>query len=65
MVLSTEVRALQDVRDRLIARFPHVGREVVEAAVQVARAGIEGPIRQYVPVLVEHAARERLVAITS
>ena len=64
MVLSTEVRALQDVRDRLIARFPHVGRDVVESAVQVAAAGIEGPIRQYVPVLVEHAVRERLVAIT-
>ena len=64
MVLSTEVRALQDVRDRLIARFPRLGPDVVEAAVQVAAAGIEGPIRQYVPVLVEHAARERLVAIS-
>ena len=63
MVLSTEVRALQEVRDRLVERFPQVGLDVVEAAVQVARAGIEGPIRQYVPVLVEHAARERIVAI--
>ena len=55
--------ALLDVQARLAERFPDLDAAVVEAAVRVAYTGLQGPIRDYVPVLVEHAARERLRAL--
>ena len=56
-----EQHALAGVRDRLCQRFPELAPTVVEAAVRVAHAElIESRIRDFVPVLVEHAARERL-----
>ena len=61
----SERDALQDVQDRLKNRFPHLGHEVVEAAVRVAQAQLNGPIRDYVPVLVEHLARDRLSGMSS
>jgi hypothetical protein len=64
MANPTEARALEAVRERLVQRFPQVGPEVVEAAVHTARAAINGPVLQFIPVLVEHAARQRLVDIT-
>jgi hypothetical protein len=33
---------------------------VVEAAVRLAHSELTGPVRDFVPVLVEHAARDRL-----
>ena len=51
---------MAEVQQRLEARFPDLDPTVVEAAVQVAAAGITGPVRDYVPLLVERAARERL-----
>ena len=51
---------MAEVQQRLEARFPDVDPAVVEAAIQVAAAGITGPVRDYVPLLVERAARERL-----
>jgi hypothetical protein len=57
---AAEKKALQEVEGRLNERFPHLGEEVVEAAVRVAAAELTGPIRDYVPVLVEHTARDRL-----
>ncbi|MDQ1679980.1 MAG: hypothetical protein QOI42_839 [Frankiaceae bacterium] len=64
MANPTEARALREVRERLVQRFPELGPEVVEAAVHTARAAITGPVMQYIPILVEHAARQRLVDIT-
>ena len=54
---------MAEVQQRLEARFPDLDPTVVEAAVQVAAAGITGPVRDYVPLLVERAARERLTAM--
>lgn len=59
-----EAAALGDVQERLADLFPQLEIEVVEAAVRLAYADLTGPIRDYVPVLVEHAARERLRALT-
>lgn len=58
-----EARALQEVQDRLRARFPYLGEEAVEAAVRQATSKLTGPVRDFVPVLVEHEAREQLKAM--
>ena len=56
-----EQLALDDVRGRLREQFPDLHPDVVDAAVQRAHAELsESPIRDFVPVLVEHAARDRL-----
>lgn len=55
-----EARAIREVNDRLRARFPDLDPAVVEAAVRVAHAEITGPVREFVPLLVERAARRRL-----
>jgi hypothetical protein len=60
---AAENKALQEVQRRLNERFPHLGEELVEAAVRVAAAELTGPIRDYVPVLVEHTARDRLTSM--
>ena len=57
---SAEMRALAEVQERLQDRFPELDAEVVEAAVILAHAELNGPVRAFVPVLVERAARERL-----
>ncbi|WP_138444646.1 three-helix bundle dimerization domain-containing protein [Sinomonas susongensis] len=56
----TEDQALADVQARLAGRFPELDQEVVAAAVRTAQAEMTGPIRDYVPLLVEHTARDRL-----
>jgi hypothetical protein len=55
-----EARAMAEVQERLEERFPDLDPTVVAAAVQTAAAGITGPVRDFVPVLVERAARDRL-----
>lgn len=57
---ESEARALREVQERLNQRFPYVGIKVVEAAVRVAHSKLTGPVRDFVPVLVEHEARDRL-----
>lgn len=57
---ADELRALSDVRLRLQEHFPQLDAEVVEAAVRLAHSELTGPVRDFVPVLVEHAARDRL-----
>jgi hypothetical protein len=47
----------------LAERFPAVSLELIEAAVRVSLAEMTGQIRDFVPLLVEHAARERLAHI--
>ena len=41
-------------------RFPDLDDGVVEAAVRVAHSELTGRVRDFVPVLVERVARERL-----
>ncbi|KRF39463.1 three-helix bundle dimerization domain-containing protein [Terrabacter sp. Soil810] len=57
---TAEMRALAEVQERLQARFPELDPGVVEASVRLAHAELNGPVRAFVPVLVERAARERL-----
>jgi hypothetical protein len=60
---SEEAKAVAAVADRLAGRFPEVPRDHVVELVNDAHLALEGnPIRDFVPVLVEHAARERLRA---
>ena len=61
MNAEEEARAVDQVVDRLAARFPDVSRDRVAAVVGEEHLELEGnPIRDFVPVLVEHEARERL-----
>ncbi|TQM62870.1 three-helix bundle dimerization domain-containing protein [Humibacillus xanthopallidus] len=55
-----ERRALVEVEERLRRRFPQLDATVVEAAVRLAHAEMTGPVRDFVPLLVERAARDRL-----
>ena len=51
------------VIDRLAGRFPQLEREDIATVVHEAHHQLDGnPIRDFVPVLVEHEARERLQA---
>ncbi len=45
---------------RLARRFDEVPIEIVEAVVRTAHASMTGPIRDYVPILVERQATDRL-----
>jgi hypothetical protein len=61
MQIEEETRAVGLVVDRLAERFPDVAREHVAAIVAEEHLELEGnPIRDFVPVLVEHEARVRL-----
>ncbi|WP_323097433.1 three-helix bundle dimerization domain-containing protein [Intrasporangium sp. YIM S08009] len=60
MERDAEHRALAEVQARLEQRFPHLHPDVVAAAVTVAHQSLDGPVRDFVPVLVEHVARDRL-----
>ena len=55
-----ERQALVEVEARLSRRFPDLDAAVVEAAVRLSYAELTGPIRDFVPLLVERAARDRL-----
>ena len=55
-----ELRDLQGVIERLTTDFPDLPPETVRHLVEEVYAGIDGPIRDYVPVLVERLGREHL-----
>lgn len=57
---QSEAQALDRVRSRLAERFPEAGEAAVASAVSAAHAEMTGPVRDYVPVLVEHTVRGRL-----
>ncbi len=58
---QTEAQALASVIDRLAQRFPERPRSEVEEIVsEELNALSDGPIRDYVPILVERAAKIRL-----
>ena len=56
----SEEQAVQAIEERLRARFPDVDPAVVKDVVHGTHAELTGPVRDFVPVLVEHAARDRL-----
>ncbi|MDN4643346.1 three-helix bundle dimerization domain-containing protein [Arthrobacter sp. PsM3] len=61
MNTDEELRAVGNVVDRLAERFPDISRSSIEEAVREEHRALEGGrVRDYVPVLVEHAARARL-----
>ncbi|MBC9821137.1 three-helix bundle dimerization domain-containing protein [Terrabacter sp. MAHUQ-38] len=60
MSRADELRALADVEERLRERFPELDADVVEAAVRVSYSQLTGGVRDFVPLLVEHSARDRL-----
>ncbi|MEW1953070.1 three-helix bundle dimerization domain-containing protein [Terrabacter sp. NPDC080008] len=57
---AAERKALAEVQARLEKRFPDLHPDVIAAAVRLAHSELVGPVRDFVPVLVEHAARDRL-----
>jgi hypothetical protein len=61
--IDRERVALVVVQERLRQRFPDADATVVEAAVRLSHAALGGPVRDFVPLLVERAAHERLSAI--
>ncbi|MGM7775415.1 three-helix bundle dimerization domain-containing protein [Arthrobacter sp. KNU-44] len=64
MIRDDEARALVAVINHLIERFPDIPRSVVENVVAEEHSSLSGGrIRDYVPVLVEHAAKKRLAKV--
>jgi hypothetical protein len=56
-----EDRAVAHVIDRLAERFPRVSRSSIERAVHQEREALAGNrVRDYIPVLIEHGAKEQL-----
>ncbi|WP_422386418.1 three-helix bundle dimerization domain-containing protein [Cryobacterium breve] len=59
--LDDELQAVDKIVDRLTERFPNLPRSSVERAVREEHETFSGrPIRDFVPVLVEHGVKERL-----
>lgn len=60
MTMEDEQIALETVVARLAARYPAASREHVEHVVREEHEALAGPIRDYIPILVEHQAKGRL-----
>ena len=61
-----EPQALAQVTDRLAARFPDLALDTVRTVIEGEHRKLDGrPVRNYVPVLVERAAREELTTIAA
>ncbi len=61
MLKSSETQSLMAVIDRLAVHFPDEPRSVIEDVVALEhRRFDDGRIRDYIPILVERAAKQRL-----
>jgi len=61
-----EARALEEVVERLVARFPDVAEDRVREIVRAAHEEFANrPIRDYVPVFVERTAQDELNRLTT
>ena len=61
MGATEELRALTGVVNRLAEKFPQVPKEQIEDVVQQEHRSLDsGRVRDFVPLLVEHAARDGL-----
>ncbi|MFP3464160.1 three-helix bundle dimerization domain-containing protein [Leifsonia sp. SIMBA_070] len=55
--------AVEHAADRLVERFPEVPREHIEELVEEHHEEFEGaPVRDFVPVLIEHDVKQELNA---
>ena len=63
MITIDEHQALEQVRSRLVERFPQVPAETVHLTVQDVHSRFDGPVRDFVPILVEREAKARLAAL--
>lgn len=60
MLAMNEPQAIEDVQHRLVERFPQLPADAVRHTVQDVYRRFDGRVRDYVPVLVEREARDRL-----
>ncbi len=61
MAKQDEAQAVAAVIDRLVKKFPDTHRTQIEEVVSDEYTALsDGPIRDYVPVLIERAAKDRL-----
>ncbi|WP_425325217.1 three-helix bundle dimerization domain-containing protein [Pedococcus bigeumensis] len=60
-----EALALEHVREGLASRFPTLDPTTVQSVVVEVHESLNGPVRDYVPLLVERASRDRLRAMAS
>ena len=61
MTVDSEVRALDQVRDRLEKQYPATSPENVRLAISVAYESLrDARIREFIPVLVEREAKDKL-----
>jgi hypothetical protein len=62
--IEDERRAVEHITARLAAQFSQTAVERVSAIVDEAHRELDGtPIRDFVPILVERQARERLMRV--
>lgn len=62
---SEEERAISEAAERLMKLFPDLSPDTVERAVAESRPEFDGnPIREYIPLFVERAAKHRLRTLT-
>ena len=55
-----EAHALEQVIDSLLAKFPSIDPAMVRAVVDEVHQTFDGPVRDYVPLLVQRASTDRL-----
>lgn len=60
-----EATAVEHVQRALSERFPSIPPATVKGVVDEVYADFDGPVRDYVPLLVERAAKERLRQMSS
>lgn len=61
---EAEAQAVRDVESRLNRLYSTLGRVTVHDVVTMAHAALGGPIRDFVPVLVENRARNQLARLS-
>jgi hypothetical protein len=63
---SDEDRAIAEAAERLTKKFPDLSADTVDRAVADSRLEFEGnPVRDFVPLFVERAAKHRLRTLSS
>lgn len=65
MFTRDEHQAVDEVCVRLAARFPDVLAETVQRTVREVHTKFDGPVRNFVPILVEREAKARLAVIAA
>ena len=60
-----EASALHQVVEHLVATFPAVDPMTVRAVVDEVHGTFDGPVRDYVPLLVQRVSTDRLRAMAS